>query len=553
MRAFPCRLLLLPGLWCVHAALAAAPAGGIEGRDLAIPRGGVFEATLSSADKLDNPFRDAVASAVFTAPSGGATRVDGFYFGGAEWRVRFSPREPGPWRFVATLVTPGRTNTLTGAFSCEASGRHGFLRLSPKNRFRMEYDDGTPFYPIGIQTCNFLHPDFDGPDTNGNWRSVSAQEWVAAFTGAVNLVRTQFGQGTTAGCALPLIPRDGPPDRYDTDLAATIDDVYRLQRQHGFSQILILFQDMSLWGSGDGSPTAFGRTRDRKDYKSVHAANLKLQEQYIRYVVARYGCFVDIWEIFNEDSYAPDDYLAHLAAVIRAADPYRHIITTNYARPAAPWCEIITFHEYMGMPAEGVDAYLAQQFGLFKSYGKVVQNTEFGNQGQLSNDDPVKWRVAVWTAFMEESGLLFWGMSGRKVPAGTPNPKGNANAYIGPEARQSFRVLNGFVKDLPIEMRPVAIGYHEQTDIRLSALSNGARTLVYLHHFADHAKPFALPYKLQVQVGPGRYRLRWIDPADGRELQAEELETSQQYLSFRAPPVTVDLACRIDRIGDSAP
>jgi hypothetical protein len=534
-------MLAVAGVACVA---AAAPV---------VPQYGVFETSLTLDAVLDNPFRDATASAVFTAPSGARVKVDGFHYGGNEWRVRFVPQERGAWQYDAMLEAAGRTNVARGSFLCEGVQGHGPLRLSSRNRFRMEYADGTPFYPVGIQTCNFLRPDFDGPNADGSWRAVSNEEWVAAFTGAVNLVRTQFGQGTTAGCALPLLPVNGPADRYDTNLAARIDEVYRLQRQHGLAQILILFQDMSLWGTGEGSSNAFGRARNLASYKSVHAANLKLQEQYLRYVVARYGCFVDIWEIFNEDSYAPDDYLAHLAAVIRAADPYRHILTTNYARPDAPWCEVVTWHDYMGMPAAEVDLYVAQQIGMFKSHGKVVQNTEFGNQGHLSNDDPVKWRIATWTAFLHESGMLYWGMSGRKVPAGNPKPKGNANAYIGPDVRQSFRVLDAFVRDLPLEMRPVAIGYHEQTDIRTYALAGGGRGVIYIHHFADHTKPFTLSYKLQVQVGPGRYRLRWIDPADGRELLTEELQTVQQYLPFRHPPVTIDVACRIERLGDAVP
>ena len=202
----------------------------------------------------------------------------------------------------------------------------------------------------------------------------------------------------------------------------------------------------------------------------------------------------------------------------------------------------------MGMPANQVDAYLAGQFALYKSYGKVVQNTEFGNQGQLSNYDPVKWRIAVWTAYMNECGLLFWGMSGRKVPAGRPNAQGNANAYIGPESRQHFRVLNQFTSDMPIDMKPVPIGYHEHTDIRTCALSNGAVTAVYVHHFADHAKQFQYPGKLTVMTGPGKFRLRWIDPADGSQVKVDEAATRAQYLEFTLPPVKIDAACRIDRI-----
>ncbi len=518
----------------------------------------VFETSLLCDDKMNNPFVDATMTAEFTSPSGAKVNALGFYFGGNEWRVRFVPREHGTWAWSAALVTPTGKRSARGAFECKGTEGHGFLKPAKRNPYRMEYDDGTPFYPIGIQTCDFLRPDFDGSDEVGSWRSVSAEEWVKAFEGSVNLVRTQLGQGTTNGCALPLISAGnrknnippGPIDRYDTDLAAKMDDVYRLQRAHGFSQILILFQDMSLWGSGR---CIFGGGRDLERYKSVKAANLPDQERYVRYAVARFGCYVDIWELFNEDSYAPNDYLARLATVVREADPHAHIITTNYARPAEPWCEIVTWHEYMGMPANAVDAYLASQIALYKSYGKVVQNTEFGNGGSLGNVDPVKWRIAVWTAFMNESGMLFWGASGRKVGPKGPNMPGNSNAYIGPDTRRHFRVLNDFNRDMPLDMKPVPTGYTRHDQIRTYGLSNGRVTAVYVHHFADHAQPYQLPQKLFVETGPGKFRARWIDPEDGRELRVDEVTTRQQFLEVPLPPVTIDAACRIDRLGAEAP
>ena len=41
-----------------------------------------------------------------------------------------------------------------GSFKCEGTPGHGFLRISKRNPFRYEYEDGTPFYPIGIQTTH---------------------------------------------------------------------------------------------------------------------------------------------------------------------------------------------------------------------------------------------------------------------------------------------------------------------------------------------------------------------------------------------------------------
>lgn len=545
--------------------IAATMVGGLAcavtgAETTTVPKYGLVELALHCADRFENPFRDAACSAEFVAPSGTRLRVEGFYDGDDCWRVRFVPREHGSWNWTARISGGAKPVESAGQFECQGTEGHGFLRISRANPFRYEYEDGTPFYPVGIQTCNFLRPDFDGPEhEKGPRRMVSNAEWLQAFTGAVNLVRTQFGQGIRSGCALPLIA--APPktekgkaplpftyqaDRYDLALAREIDAVYREQRAAGISQILILLQDMSLWGQG---MSAFGGIRDLVGYKSMRAPNLALQEQYIRYIVARYGAFADIWEIFNEDSFAPDDYLAHLAGVIRKADPYGRLLTTTYERPGASWSDMTTWHEYMGMPANEVDAYLVSQIALYKARGKLVQNTEFGNQNTLSNDDPLKWRIAVWTAHMQESSLLFWSMSQSKMPAGFLK-HGNANAYIGSETRGHFRVFHGLTRDLPVDLRPVTIGYTSQTDLRAYALCNGRQGLVYIHHFADHGKPYTLPSELMMQAGPGLWRLRWFSPDDGRELGTKEVRTPQQYLSFSLPEITVDLVGRLDRIGN---
>jgi hypothetical protein len=550
--------LLLAAVSISASCTAASPAD--ETSRTTVPKYGVYEVTLRSREELANPFWDAQARADFVSPSGKGISVEGFYYGQDQWRVRFVPREEGQWRYKATLTSPGGTHETSGEFLCQGVNGHGFLRLSKANPFRMEYEDGTPFYPIGVETSGFLQPDFDGPMPGGGneWRSTSPEEWAEAFDGAVNLVRVAVED-------LLLPPPGREPttvpgtrrarqinlDRYPTDVAAEMDRILAIQRSHGMSEMLTLFADMSLWGDAQGP---FGHIRDLKNVKSLEAPNLAVQEKYIRYVVARFACFPDIWEIFNEDSFAPDDYLAHLADVIRRANPYQHLITTNYARPNADWCQIVTWHDYMGMPVNDVDVYLAGQIGMYKSFGKVVQNTEFGNQGPLGNIDPIKWRVATWTAFMNESGLVFWGMSGRKWPAGTIKADGgNANAYLGPDSRQYFRVLNDFTKCLPIDLRPAATGWTRHDEIRQYALSDGKVTVLYVHHFRDYSKAYALRGPLYVQTGPGRFRVRWIDPADGREIASEEVDTSQVYSKLTMPPVVIDIAARLDRIGPPVP
>ena len=541
---------------------------------ITVPMYGVYEVVLKSDVPLKNPFWDAEAQATFASPSGKETHVGGFYYGPGEWRVRFVPREEGAWKYVATLKSPPRSApyanvSQAGAFACRGKSRDGFLRLSKVNPYRMEYETGKPFYGVGIQTCGVVEKvDFDGPDADGKWRAVPVAEWAKAFEGAVNLVRIQLGNGNESGCAVPLLPAekrgpkgklvpnpryaevcpDGVGDRYDCELAAKLDEAYRLHRAAGFSEMLILFQDMSAFGRQE---TAFGPTTSLEKYKSPTAESMPLQEKYIRYVVARYAAFVDIWEIFNEDSYATPEYLAHLHKVIRAADPYGHIITSNFSLYDQPFCEIITPHEYVTVPANEIDIHLAKEIAAYKSYGKPVQYSEFGNKGSLSNVDPVKWRLAAWTAFMNECGMLYWSMSGTKTEPKAGALSGNSNTYIGPDTREHLRAFHQLTGDLPIDLRPRYV-YPGFMDLRFYALGNGKQAIVYVHHYKDHQTE-CKPQQITVDTGAGAFRVSWYDPETGKPLGEPKTQTTRQrFLSLRTPAFKIDAVCRLDRVEDAA-
>jgi hypothetical protein len=146
---------------------------------------------------------------------------------------------------------------------------------------------------------------------------------------------------------------------------------------------------------------------------------------------------------------------------------------------------------------------------------------------------------------MSESNVLFWGMSGNKTPGG--RPRGNSNAYLGPDTRQDLRVLNDFTRDLPVDLRPVDCSYSLQKDLRVYAMANAKTAVVYVHHWASYDKPFVLNDQIYVHTGPGAYKATWIDPATGSVVKTLRLKAKGQYAVFDMPPVKIDLACRLDR------
>ena len=137
-----------------------------------------FELTFRLTEEFDNPFDpDQVrVDARFTGPDGQTATVPGFFYlehvrrqlpGGEEetipvgkgcWKVRFTPRQVGPYRCEVMVATGGGEQSATStelAFRCEASENRGFVRVSKDDPRYFEFTTGEFFYPIGH---NFRSP-----------------------------------------------------------------------------------------------------------------------------------------------------------------------------------------------------------------------------------------------------------------------------------------------------------------------------------------------------------------------------------------------------------
>ena len=157
-----------------------------------IPKHEVFEITfrhstgrLPAETVYANPFFDVAIDVVFTSPSKKQIHVGGFFYGSCRgrpalesragcprhrqrqqvsyhfdkqdlWKARFAPSEPGRWKYAFVFRNvQGQEARGEGSFTC-IKGRKpnpGFVRRHPENRFRFVFDDGSPYFPIGLQDC----------------------------------------------------------------------------------------------------------------------------------------------------------------------------------------------------------------------------------------------------------------------------------------------------------------------------------------------------------------------------------------------------------------
>ena len=94
---------------------------------LAQDRAGVwmkYEKQFQSDKSYDNPLYDVKEFVVrFTAPSGRVQKINGFWDGGRDWKVRFCPDEKGTWTFEASCSDAQNKGLhgVKGSFECIAN------------------------------------------------------------------------------------------------------------------------------------------------------------------------------------------------------------------------------------------------------------------------------------------------------------------------------------------------------------------------------------------------------------------------------------------------
>ena len=487
----------------------------------------IYELTVAHDDSLyENPWKDVELSMRFTNPGGQDLSVDGFYYDVDRWKVRFSPPEDGNWTWNLTFATPRDTVTRTGSFFSEPSGRPGFVRRHPENPFRLVFDDGSLFNAIGIGDCVLdrdgngrldewgLDGDFRPAGQHEGW-TVDLDTYMSTYgaSGAgFNLFRWSVGN-----CAFDLWDWSAEGYRALAREGMLGDALVKALRQNGFR----------IWMTIFGAPHA-----------GDHAVGQALPADprpYLDYAVARYGAYVDIWELTNE-SKQPDTWITLAAEYLRSIDPYHRLITTSWQRPELPRIDINSPHWYEKEPELESDLVTSRKIAHERRWGKPIIFGEQGNAVQNWDErSALRMRLRSWTAFFEEGVLIFWNTSGMK----DYKSHGAANIYLGPEERSYIRVLQDFTSGVdhdvvrfPLEAANGAV--------RAYGLRSPRVILGYLHHFRDHDTPVTATVTLDL---PTDGTVFWIDPATGSILGESRLTGGRQTLT--TPVFAVDLALQI--------
>ncbi len=391
---------------CIAAPLAsAAPSWRPQ-----VQQWGMEEVVLRSTHAYANPFTDVTLQATFRC--GNRTlRVEGFADGDGIWKVRFMPQRQGSCTFT-THSNDASLNAVSGGFMVTPPkpGNHGPVRVCKAYYFC--YADGTPFFPLGTTSYNWLNRDAKLQDETlatlrktrfNKLRFLLFPKWYA-----FNRVDPP---------EFPYVRKaDGTFDlnRFNPAFFANVDRRIRELEAMGVQADIILFHPYDHWGFSTMDP--------------AH------NEAWIRYVAARLSAYRNVWwTMANEyDLMTPRNW-NRLGRVLRASDPYGHPAGIHNAGPwfdpRQPWIDHVIIQDGTGFA--GRSAYIAR-----RRYGKPVIVDEFGYEGnnaqawgELSGRQEVDraWGITMAGAYFSHGetyvhpgGVIWWAAGGKLVGESPP-------------------------------------------------------------------------------------------------------------------------------------
>ncbi len=107
---------------------------------------------LEGKSLIENPFF-ADIRALFEGPGGVTIIIPGFYDGGNEWKVRFSPTIEGKWIY-SVLSHDVEFENCSGEVICQMNNNpniHGALKIHPESPYHFQYEDGNSHFVMAYE------------------------------------------------------------------------------------------------------------------------------------------------------------------------------------------------------------------------------------------------------------------------------------------------------------------------------------------------------------------------------------------------------------------
>jgi hypothetical protein len=535
----------------------------------------------------ENPFNpdELKITVEFRSASGKKVEVGAFWYqefdyisrkftDAPSWKVRFTPTETGSWIAIARIPHLGVSSPPV-QFEVVESDKHGFVRINASNSRYFEFDDGTFFFPIGMNMAWWSGAG-DALSDYEKWMDLLAANggntirvWMAEWSFGIEWNNTPLGD-------------------YSNRLqrAWLLDQIFIMAEERDIYIILVLLNcaDFNNWQTNgwNGNPynAALGGPLERPAWFVTDPEARYLTQRRLRYIINRWGYSPNLlaWEWWNEANLAPftDQTLIpwyqEMTAVMHSQNINRHLISTSYAIQDIspiwdlPEIDIIQKHEYAhqtGVEKKDLaDRALADFRRLADSAPEkpiLLGEFGYGNEGYDRDLDKtgIHLHNGLWaTTFAGYAGSgLYWYW----------------DVYIERyQAWYHFRGLERFLDDIDLsEYEPTspllisgpdgsagnAVGMGLRGEDILIWLRSDAYTVQACERSWKDAgfpdvysctQPFLKDQTLTIQdIASGVYTVTWYDPQRAVWLDAAQIKTSESKLFIPIPDFRKDLAASV--------
>lgn len=361
--------------------LLIADAGSAQ--DESIGKWDIFEINLTTTNTYPNPYLDVWIYATFNGPNK-TIKLDGFWDGSSNWKIRMAPTEVGEWNYITSSNDP-QFDGRTGSFTVTESGMKGFVKVSSAYPHSFKYDDGTPFFFLGDTVWMSTDPVY--VPFNGiyqNWVDVRKNQGFSLLQ--TNLQMTQGA--SEGGPAFPNYP--------DTTVI-----------NPGYYQWLDKRIEYATVQKGMVVEFSFMWAQNYFDFGETNYKN------YMKYVMARYSAYNVFFSIIGEYEEVENvAVIRRLGQYSETLNPYNHPVTTH--------CDGTTADDYGNESWISHHTQTGKGFSLTQINSDIIRDSIYGKPvvqaevcyetqiGEFNCIDPFEYRKAGWVSIIG-SGYYIYG------------------------------------------------------------------------------------------------------------------------------------------------
>lgn len=443
---------------------------------------------------------------------------DGFPVRKEIHQVRFLPPATGTWFWEIEVKTKFQKQILKGISKNISSSQQNKLTITNQQWQR----GGVPFFGIGWQTC-MLDYDFDGIWTDHWPLNNSASLQMNADTVVAVDAATYIQSMQKAGFNLMRLSLENCSPRLTQCLNRT-DILINQQMSAAVDAVLIEAkrnQMAVVFGIFGFEPWLSGVTKGKL------APTLT---KYLDYVIARYGAYVDVWELANEST--PDnEWAIAVSNYLKTHDPYQHSVTISWERPDLTAIDSTQLHYYDSEPLSEITRRFLPIITQAQQWHKPVMIGEAGNATVNSDQNSlIRFTHKNWMSMFTHTPIIWWDQPDRLYYHPT-----SANIFLGPAEKRVVAFSQDFIQS-----------YLQSPNQRFFVLTDVEHQPQWLGIETDHqvflyaADPFTTQNNSRIDLIPTNLEIsQLVLPLSGTVVPIKQLQTVQNLIANSQPYVLV--------------